>query len=317
MTLKQFASCIIYFLPKFIAVPLKKKYQRRQLRLLKERYRRTRVTKEDIVSIFDKLNIDCDIFLHSSTLSIGKIAIGTKDIAELILEKVNISKNTLLASALPFRGRFKDYLEKGCVFDVRNAPVEMGSINEYLSMHPNVLRSLHPTHSVIAIGPKAEYYTSEHHFDITPFGMHSPYYKLLANSAKILMFGAGLNYFTFAHVIEDILGSYFPVNPYLKKVYTVEVIDSLGKTFIVQTRCHDPLKAVKRDGYPILPYYVKYNAIERHPIGESETLLLDAKRSLYAYYMALLDGISIYGKFHLRNETRIKILEQLESLNST
>jgi aminoglycoside 3-N-acetyltransferase len=171
---------------------------------------------------------DNDIFLHSSITSIGKISGGTKFLAELILEKVNVNKNTILISALPFQGRFKEYLEQNPVFDVKNSPVVMGAVNEYLSLHPNAERSLHPTHSVIAIGPKSHYYIAEHHLDPTSFGIHSPYYKLIENNAEILMFGADLNYLTFIHVIEDMLGIYVPLNPYLKKNYFVKVIDNMG-----------------------------------------------------------------------------------------
>jgi aminoglycoside 3-N-acetyltransferase len=281
--------------------------------MLRARYRRTKVKKDDIITIFDRLNLDNDIFLHTSTISIGKINAGIKELSELILEKADINKNTLLISALPFRGRSKEYLDKRPVFDVKNSPVEMGAINEYLSFLPGALRSLHPTHSVVAIGPKASYYISEHHFDITPFGMHSPYYKLIDNDAKILMFGAGLKYLTFIHVIEDILYDCFPVDPYLKKIYTVKVISASGDVVMVDTKCHDPFKA--RDPLKLLPYFIKYNAIERYSIGESEILLLDAKKVVYSYLMALLDGISIFGKFVIKKEMKKKILEQIELLN--
>jgi aminoglycoside 3-N-acetyltransferase len=312
MTFRQLISYILYFFPAFARDYLKAYYQKRQLKMLRARYRKTKVRKDDIIVILDKLNLDKDIFLHTSTISIGKIDARIKDLGELILEKVNINKNTLLISALPFRGRFKDYLDERPVFDVKNSPVEMGAINEYLSFLPGALRSLHPTHSVAAIGPKASYYISEHHFDITPFGVHSPYYKLIDNDAKILMFGAGLNYLTFPHVVEDILSDCFPVNPYLKEIYTVKVINASGDVVMVDTKCHDPFKAIKRDGYILLPYFIKYNAIEKYPLGESEVLLLDAKRVVYSYYLALLDGISVYGKFFLRKKTRVKVLEQLE-----
>jgi aminoglycoside 3-N-acetyltransferase len=314
MTLKQFASYIIYFLPQPVAIPLKKYYQKKQLVSIRKRYTRTNVSKDDIISILDKLYLDNDVFLHSSLTSIGKIGMDVKSLSNLILEKVDTSKNTLLVSALPFRGRSKDYLEKGYTFNVKTARVEMGAINQYLSIYPDAIRSLHPTHSVIAIGPKASYYTSEHHLGITPFGVYSPYYKLIENNAKILMFGADLGYLTFLGVISDILGEYFPVNAYLKKSYTVNVVDILGNTHIVHTRCHDPFVAIRRDADKLLPYFIKYNAMERYPIGESNILLLDAKKVAYAYYMALLEGVSFYGKFHPTKDLRLKVSEQIELL---
>jgi aminoglycoside 3-N-acetyltransferase len=315
MTLKQFASYIIYFLPNFISTPLLKYYRKRQLKTIRKRYVRTKVSKDDIVSVLDRFHLDNDVFLHSSLTSIGKIDMDIKAVTGLLLDKVDINKNTLLVSALPYRGRFKDYLEKGYIFNVKTARVEMGAINQYLSIYPNAIRSLHPTHSVVAIGPKADYYTAEHHLDITPCGIHSPYYKLIVSNAKILMFGANLRNLTFVHVISDMLGKYFPVNEYLKKIYMVKVIDYSGNSHTVKTLCHDPFTAIKRDTLRLLPYFIRYNAIDRHTIGESEILLLDVKKVTYSCFMALLDGVSNFGKFNLNNETEEKILEQIEFLS--
>ena len=314
ITLKQFILYITYFLPNFIKKPLKEYYERKKLDTIKKRYKRMRITKEEIISIMDQFCLDSDIFLHSSMSSIGRIEGGVKFISELILEKVNINKNTLLITALPLRGNFKEYLEDGTIFDVRTAPVAMGAVNEYLSFHKNAQRSLHPTHSVIAIGPKSDYYISEHHLGITPFGIYSPYYKLIENNGKILMFGTGLGYLTFIHVIEDILGTYFPINPYLKKHYFMKVIDTAGKTVFVETLCHHPFKAIKTNVYNLLPYFIKYNTINTYKAGDSEISALNAKGVLYAYYRALLDGISVYGKFYLKNDTKRKVLEQIEIL---
>jgi aminoglycoside 3-N-acetyltransferase len=275
---------------------------------IKERFARVKISKEEITNIVNGLNLDCDVFLHSSTTNIGRISGGTKFLCELIQTKVNIEKHTLLVSALPYRGKFKKYLDTNPVFDVRTAPVEMGAINEYFSLYPNAKRSLHPTHSVVAIGPGADYYVSEHHIDNTPFGIHSPYYKILEQQGKIVLFGVGPDYLTFLHVIEDILGDSFPVNPYNKKEYQVRVFDYEGKMHTVKTPCHNPLEAIKRNGYNLMPYLLKYNAIKTYPIGDAEISVLDAKLVMYAYCQALLNGMSLYGKFKIKAKTKEKVL---------
>jgi aminoglycoside 3-N-acetyltransferase len=310
MTLKQIESYILYFLPKIIIEPLKEYHERQKIEVIKKRFKRIKISKEEIIAIMEQLHLDNDVFLHSSITSIGKISGGTKFLSELILEKINVNKNTLLLSALPFQGRFREYLEKNPVFDVKNSPNAMGAVNEYLSLYQNTERSLHPTHSVVAIGPKSHYYIAEHHLDPTPFGIHSPYYKLIENNAKILMFGADLNYLTFIHVIEDMLGIYFLLNPYLKKSYFMKVIDNIGEAHIVETYCHDPFKSIRRNVNNLIPYFIKYNAIESYKIGESAISILDVNRVVYAYYKALLNGMSIYGRFYLSDDRKNKILER-------
>jgi aminoglycoside 3-N-acetyltransferase len=309
MKLKKMLQYVDYFGPSFLIRPLRKHYEKRTVNRIKERFRKITITKEEITSIINNLNLDCDVFLHSSTTNIGRISGGTKFVCELIQNKVNIEKHTLLVSALPYRGKFKAYLESNPVFDVRTAPVAMGAINEYFSLYPNAKRSLHPTHSVVAIGPDAEYYVSEHHLDNTPFGVHSPYYRILEKQGKIVLFGVGLRSMTFSHVIEDILGNYFPVNPYCKKEYQVPVFDNEGKEYIVKTPCHDPLKALKRNGYNLMPYFQKYNAIKTYLIGDSEISVLEAQLIIYAHCQALLEGMSLYGKFKIKAELKEKVLK--------
>jgi hypothetical protein len=130
------------------------------------------------------------------------------------------------------------------------------------------------------------------------------------------MLGADLRYLTFLHVIEDIFGEYFPIDPYLEKIYVMNVIDSSGTQKIVKTHCHNPLKSIDREAGRLLPYFLKYNAIKHYPIGESEISLLDAKKVVFSYHMALLDGVSIYGKFRLTKKLQLKIYEQIEALKS-
>ena len=314
MKIKQFIRYLDYYCPVFLSKVVRKYHDRHKINEIKKRYKRFTITKEEVTNIINGLDLNCDVFLHSSMTSIGKIDGGTKFLCNLIQNKVNTEKHTLLVSALPFRGRMKEYLETNPVFDVRTAPVEMGMINEYFSLYPNTKRSLHPTHSVVAIGPDADYYTSEHHKDDTPFGKRSPYYKLIEKKAKILMFGAGINYLTFIHVVEDIFKDSYPVNPYYRKKYQVEVVDTDENCLTVNTPCHDPIKALKRDVSYLVPYFLNYKAMKKYDIGDSEILLLDVKLILFASCKALLDGVSIYGKFRLKDNLKKQVLHLLDDL---
>jgi aminoglycoside 3-N-acetyltransferase len=52
-------------------------------------------------------------------------------------------------------GGMADTLRAGEIFDVRNTPSGMGRIAEFIRKHSDARRSLHPTHSVSAIGARA------------------------------------------------------------------------------------------------------------------------------------------------------------------
>lgn len=78
------------------------------------------------------------------------------------------------------------------VFDIRKTPSDLGYISDYFRNREGTKRSLHPTHSVCALGAKADDFVKDHGKDETPFGPNSPFAKLLNHKGKIMMIGTGL-----------------------------------------------------------------------------------------------------------------------------
>lgn len=262
-----------------------------------ERMKRTKVSKEELEEKINALNLGGDVMLHTSMMNIGKLQGGTKFVVQKLIDKIDLSQNTLIVSALPFRGSFKKYLEAKPSFDVRNAPIAMGAINEYIALLSDAKRSIHPTHSVVALGAGAEEYTSTHHLDKTPFGEHSPYYKLIKHRAKIILFGATLNNLTVIHAIEDLLGEQHPFNVYDKKQYAMDCIDKDGKHLRVYTTCHAPLLGMYRDASCLYDDMIRQGVMEAVPLGEAELCTIDAYKFCIFYLDKLASGQSIYGKF--------------------
>ena len=307
---------VFFFLPKIIKNKIVKKKRRKDLLEAQRRAKRTKVSKEELKAIVDGLDIgNCDIILHSSMMSIGTIKGGVKWIVNCLFDKVNISENTILVSALPYRGNFKEYLEKGVVFDVRNAPIEMGGINEYIGSLPNARRSIHPTHSVVAVGKNAEEYVSGHHLDKTPFGINSPYYKIIKNRGKAVMFGASMDYFTCIHAMEDMLGDLYPGKIYGKKRYMVKCIDYDGKEVMVETTYHASLQSYIRTSFTSLDKVLwEKGAIYGTNIGESHIFIVDLYKYTICYLNEIKKGRTIYGKVKVTKELEAKIDEVLSSL---
>ncbi|NJS39886.1 MAG: AAC(3) family N-acetyltransferase [Rhodobacteraceae bacterium] len=65
-------------------------------------------------------------------------------------------------------------LHKTHNFDAKRTPSEMGLLTELFRRAPGAKRSLHPTHSVTALGPLAEQLTATHHQATTPSGRGTP-----------------------------------------------------------------------------------------------------------------------------------------------
>jgi aminoglycoside 3-N-acetyltransferase len=175
----------------------------------------------------------------------------------------------------------------------------MGAIANILMQQPGSLRSVHPSHSTVALGAKAAYYVEGHERDATPFGPLSPFCKLTRNRGQILMFGVGLNSVTCFHVYEDLLGTALPVEVYQAKRYEVPCTDSAGRQLTVRTTCHCPFLTARRECERARPHLERAGHIRSVPIGESEISLLDARGLTTTLLEMLLAGESVYGPVSL------------------
>ena len=266
----------------------------------RRRKERTQFSLADVARALERLPFSADLMVHSSISNIGKLADGTaRDLAHEILSRINLARYTLLAPALPFNSLMKDYLDECAGFDVRTAKNAMGAIANIVMQQPGGLRSVHPSHSTVALGAKAAHYVDAHERDATPFGPHSPFYKLTQNRGQILMFGVGLNSVTCFHVYEDLLGAALPFAVYQPKRYDIACTDRDGGALRVQTTCHCPFLTARRECERARPHLVRAGHIRTVPIGESEISLLDARGLTTTLLEMLLAGDSVYGPVSL------------------
>jgi aminoglycoside 3-N-acetyltransferase len=137
---------------------------------------------------------------------------------------------TLVMPAFVLGGRLydkKEYFRKHA-FDVRRTPSEMGLLTEVFRRTPGVMRSLHPTHSVCAIGPHARELTATHHTAATRAGENTPFGFMAKTPTAII--GLGIEYYrcvTQTHTAEDVLGDEFPVKFRREPIQTL-LIDAQG-----------------------------------------------------------------------------------------
>ena len=78
----------------------------------------------------------------------------------------------------------------------------MGLLTEVFRRMPGVVRSLSPTHPLLAWGRDAEAFVVGHDKATVPFGDESPFGRLLDRRAKILVFDGPFSVITFTHFVE-------------------------------------------------------------------------------------------------------------------
>ena len=153
------------------------------------------ITKRDILFSLDLMDIKKgDVLLvHSSLSSIGWVEGGTETVIDALLEAVGES-GTVVMSTLT--GWSKP-------FDVQNSPSAVGEISESFRLRKNALRSLHPVHSVAAVGRYAKEITSGHEHCETGCGSGTPYLKIRDLGGKVLLLGVDMDRNTAMHCLEE------------------------------------------------------------------------------------------------------------------
>jgi aminoglycoside 3-N-acetyltransferase len=90
------------------------------------------------------------------------------------------------------------------VFNPASTPTNVGAVPEFFRTRTGTLRSIHPTHSVCAVGRGAHAMLDDHGLDCTPCGAHSPFRKITEMAGRIVMLGCGLCPNTTMHAIEEL-----------------------------------------------------------------------------------------------------------------
>ena len=220
------------------------------------------------------------LLVHSSLKSLGAAYLGEMrnaghDAVLCVIETLRAAlgeSGTLLIPTLTY----ESVPVSNRVFDVRTTTSNVGAITEYFRTMPGVVRSLHPTHSVAAIGPMAEAMTVNHEQDKTPVGEHSPFRKLRDLGGQILMLGCGLRPNTSMHGVEELAEP-----PYLfRYTFDYACTDALGATHTLHIKRHhfdnehgeDIVQRYDRLKY-LLPEYIMANG----KVLDADCYLFEAK----------------------------------------
>ena len=208
------------------------------------------------------------LLVHSSLSSFGTVRGGEHTVIDAMLETVG--PGGLLA--MPTH-TWSTVSAAQPVFHERLSPSITGRITESFRLRPSAVRSLHPTHSVAAIGPAAPDYCRGHEVYSTPCARSSPYGRLVSGGGQVLLLGVGLEAFTLAHGIEE-----WAEVPWLfNRVETLHVITSSGPVLTVTARRHtdDPYYE-DRDFPGLEPLLRQADAIRYGTAGRATTRLIEA-----------------------------------------
>lgn len=211
------------------------------------------------------------ILVHSSLSRLGHVEGGAGAVIDALLDAVGPGGTVLFPTLTGSDELGPDHPP---VVDVRATPCWTGRIPETARQRPDARRSLHPTHSIAAIGAAADRYASGHETGASPCDARSPYHRLIEEGGKILLLGdVTQDSNTTLHCLEELAGV-----PYHLQDEPTDgmVIDESGHRLIVRNRLHR--YGQERDFVKVEGPLLGADSLRIASVGRAEARLMPADR---------------------------------------
>jgi len=264
-----------------------------------------RIEKRQLIK--DLLNIGLKsgdiILVHSSLKSIGYVIGGANTVIDALLEVIG-KEGTLVIPTYSMKvTMLNTCLSEDYLFDLNTSTTNLGAIPSTFLKYKNIFRSIHPTHSVSAIGKYAEEITRDHHKGNLTFGKNSPWSKMIHLGGKIIGIGISLGPTTQYHYVEDIMGDDFPLKPKIMQVYNLKCKNEKNEIIEVGVQPLDPKVYITRIDQKKSKFIRDYfweifknqNVLFTGKIGEADSWIADLKNFCELVEKLACIGITIYS----------------------
>jgi aminoglycoside 3-N-acetyltransferase len=208
------------------------------------------------------------LLVHSSLSSLGHVEGAEHTVIDALIEAIGptglLTMPTHTHATVNARQPvFHELLSPSCV----------GRATETFRRRPGVVRSLHPTHSVGALGIDAAEFVHGHDEDDTPCSRTSPYGRLVERKGSVLLIGVGLERFTLMHGFEE----WADVPWLFNRTEELWTITADQRLIAVPSRRHTNDPRYHARNFPALePALQAQGAIRLGTIGAATVRLIDA-----------------------------------------
>ncbi len=207
------------------------------------------------------------LLVHSSMHALGPIEAGADGVIDTLIDVVTPDGLIVVPT------HTWDVVNKRQpVWHQTLTPSHVGVLTNRLRMRKEAIRSIHPTHSVAAIGSRAREFCEAHEGDDSPCSPTSPYGRLIENKGKVLLLGVDLTRCTLIHCLEEMagLGEIWSLTPPEPRF----CILANGEMISVLARAHQNYKSANYDR--VESALIKEGILNRMNIGRSQMRILDA-----------------------------------------
>lgn len=228
------------------------------------------VNSRDIAAGLERLGVHRGdtVMVHSSLSSLGWVDGGADAVIDALLEVIGPTGLLIMPTHT-----WSIVNASQPAFHQQLTPSVVGQITEVFRHRARVVRSLHPTHSVAALGADADQFVAGHECYSTPCSTKSPYGRLVDRGGYVLLLGVGLESFTLMHGFEE-----WAAVPWLfNRTEQLWSVTATGEVLAVRSRRHTDHPVFRHRDFPLLePVLADHNAIRTGTIGAATARLVDA-----------------------------------------
>jgi aminoglycoside 3-N-acetyltransferase len=254
------------------------------------------LTAEDVAAALRQAGLRAGdkVLVHASLSRLGALAEGPRTVLDAIMQVVGPEGDILMPTS-PNPSLQLAYMRTDPLFDAVATPSAMGALSELFRKQPGVHRSLHPTESVAALGPHAQWLTEGHAYAETPYSAASPFHRLAELKGKVLYLGVSLiQAGTSLHLLEDAVPD-FPYPVYHPERFTARVRDAQGRLHAWPIRVHNPEWSAKRRCDELIPAFEAAGVAVPFRLGGGPCWLYDADGMLRHMLKAYRErGVTMY-----------------------
>jgi len=230
-------------------------------------------TKQDLLNAIIEIGIKPDdtLLIHSSYTAIGEVQGGADTVLDVFTEYLQDDGLLILPTH-----SWAHIGKENPLYDPETEPSCVGYLTNLFMKRPGVIRSLHPTHSVAAIGKDAVDYTSGEEYSDTPCPRKGCWGKLYDRKAKILFLGCTMKRNTYLHGVEEWNEIPDRVDEEITVVYQIKMPDGSLRELPSHRHHCSTSNDVSFNYDRVQPTFAKNNAIKFGKIGRADSILGDA-----------------------------------------
>ncbi|HZK20714.1 MAG TPA: AAC(3) family N-acetyltransferase [Oscillospiraceae bacterium] len=228
-------------------------------------------TKNSLIDDIKKAGIQSTetLLIHSSMKSIGEVKGGADTVLDAFIEYM--ADGLLL---FPTHSWSSKSLKDG-IFNPKTEPSCVGILTNLFMKRENCYRSMHPTHSVAAMGKRASSFVKRDNGAVTPCPKGGCFSALYDEDASILFLGAPLTTNTFIHSVEEKLN--LP-NRISEKPRKIKIVCKDGKVIDSEIYPHSSTKGDVSQNYgKLLSPMLKLGIAKAVKIGDANSYLVKVR----------------------------------------